>query len=443
MVASKAEDFFIHPQQWEVVKTLAEKMPLVDDGETILITGANGQVGKLLEPFLKELYGDKVIVSDINVKDDSENGVYNLDVIDSEKFSKIVEDNNVKAVLNLAALLSAASENNPELAEQVNEVAPRNNAEISKKLGVRLFFNASSIAAQEVGEDVHFANISTPDKTKGKYGVAKKEIEDFFENLSDDKFSAVCLRYAGVLACNLPASDGTTEEVDKLINYIAIKNIEKKYPRGEFPDLNWEAFDKQKEIYEKNSYISEGKYYPKVEANTEMPFASLQTIVAETIKFLHMANSKELNAKIEEDKESYKSPIAIKRTGEESQRIQNPDKRKQRYFISEFGLSIKKTLKILKDKVGDLKVDFSKTDGNKVKFSKLWAGAVNALQSVRDWGMRRPNTAKESVNERYKTKYAELEKILVVEKKKEKKPESRLEGNISVGSVGSGVYRVY
>ena len=80
--------------------------------ETILITGALGQIGSELAEKLKTIYGkENVIISDIrDPKDVDYDGIYEvIDVLDTNRIKEVITKYNIKTVYHLAALLSETS----------------------------------------------------------------------------------------------------------------------------------------------------------------------------------------------------------------------------------------------------------------------------------------------------------------------------------------------
>ena len=84
--------------------------------DTILITGALGQIGSELAEKLKTIHGkNNVIISDIrDPKDVDYDGIYEvIDVMDVDRIKEVIAKHNIKTVYHLAALLSGTAEKNP------------------------------------------------------------------------------------------------------------------------------------------------------------------------------------------------------------------------------------------------------------------------------------------------------------------------------------------
>lgn len=120
------------------------------DTDTILVTGAAGQIGSELVPALRKIYGEsKVIASDIVESSPRlrDSGPYEqLDVTSREALSEVIKKHKVKIIYHLAAILSATGEKFPQKAWEVNINGFYNVLEASRELGVKQVFCPSSIA---------------------------------------------------------------------------------------------------------------------------------------------------------------------------------------------------------------------------------------------------------------------------------------------------------
>ena len=100
---------------------------------TILVTGANGQLGSEMRIISKDS-NDKYIFTDVNQVEGLET-VY-LDITDLEAVRNMVLDNNVNAIVNCAAYTNVdAAETNEDIAEKLNAEAPENLAKAMKEVG--------------------------------------------------------------------------------------------------------------------------------------------------------------------------------------------------------------------------------------------------------------------------------------------------------------------
>ncbi len=99
----------------------------------ILITGANGQLGNEMRVISKDST-DKYVFTDVNQVEGVET-IY-LDITDLDAITKIVQDNDIKVIINCAAFTNVdAAESAEELAEKLNATAPENLAKAMKAIG--------------------------------------------------------------------------------------------------------------------------------------------------------------------------------------------------------------------------------------------------------------------------------------------------------------------
>jgi len=95
----------------------------------VLITGVNGQIGsKLLPKLIQRIGTENVIATDfhkelMNSEIEYENIKVNyeqINVTDRDDLEFILTDNKIRTVIHLAGLVSALSEEKPELAKLIN-----------------------------------------------------------------------------------------------------------------------------------------------------------------------------------------------------------------------------------------------------------------------------------------------------------------------------------
>lgn len=100
---------------------------------TILVTGANGQLGNEMR-IVSADSADRFIFTDVNSSDGVETEY--LDITDLEAVRKAVRDYGVEVIVNCAAYTNVdAAETNREIAEKLNAEAPRNLALAMKEAG--------------------------------------------------------------------------------------------------------------------------------------------------------------------------------------------------------------------------------------------------------------------------------------------------------------------
>ena len=99
---------------------------------TILVTGANGQLGNEMR-IISNDSSDKYIFTDVNQVEGVETSF--LDITDLDAVSRCVAENNVSAIVNCAAYTNVdAAETNEALAEKLNAEAPENLAIAMKEV---------------------------------------------------------------------------------------------------------------------------------------------------------------------------------------------------------------------------------------------------------------------------------------------------------------------
>lgn len=197
--------------------------------DTILVTGACGQIGSELVLSLRKIYRN-VIASDLKeptgeLKDTGE--FVRLDVLNKNSLAECVQTHNVKQIYHLAAILSATGERNPEMAWRINMKGLRNVLDVCCEQQVNKLFFPSTIAV--FGPTT--PRVNTPQYTVMEpntiYGISKQAGERwcdwYFQKRGLDVRS---IRYPGLISYKTKAGGGTTDyAVD--IYFEAVAN--KKY----------------------------------------------------------------------------------------------------------------------------------------------------------------------------------------------------------------------
>lgn len=180
---------------------------------TILVTGALGQLGSVLFKSLQSKFGQQnVIASDVRPAENF-NGIFEcIDATDAVRLQEIVQKYQVKQVYHLAAILSANGEKNPIKTWDINMQAWLNVLETSRKNGVEKVFFPSSIAVfgASAPQD-NTPNDAFLDPTTA-YGMSKAAGENwgnyYFSRYGLDVRS---LRYPGVIGYQSDPGGGTTD----------------------------------------------------------------------------------------------------------------------------------------------------------------------------------------------------------------------------------------
>ncbi len=183
--------------------------------DTILITGALGQIGSELAEKLKTIHGkNNVIISDIrDPKDVDYDGIYEvIDVMDADRIKEVIAKHNIKTVYHLAALLSGTAEKNPMFGWKLNMDTLLTFLELAKDKIIDKIFWPSSIGV--FGPDTPKDNtpqntIQTPSTV---YGISKLSGEYwckwYQQNHNVDVRS---VRFPGLISWKTPAGGGTTD----------------------------------------------------------------------------------------------------------------------------------------------------------------------------------------------------------------------------------------
>jgi nucleoside-diphosphate-sugar epimerase len=194
----------------------------------ILVTGATGQIGSELTVELRTKYGEANVVAAGHKRAPGQgllkSGPYEvLDVTDKSALGSIVGKYDIDTVYHLASVLSAAGEQNPQLAWEVNMGGLYNVLELARQRnGTRVFW-PSSIAV--FGPQA--PRVNTPQNTimipSTIYGVGKVSGE-LLCNYYYSKFGVDVrgLRYPGIISSETPPGGGTTDYAVAIF-YEAIK----------------------------------------------------------------------------------------------------------------------------------------------------------------------------------------------------------------------------
>ena len=144
----------------------------------ILVTGANGQLGNEMRIVTKGS-SDKYIFTDVNQVEGLETTY--LDITDIDAIRTIVDDNDIKAIVNCAAWTNVDACENDEklaaLAEKLNADAPKNLAAAMKEVnGVLFQISTDYVFGQEPYNTP--CNPNQKGTPTGVYGATKKHGEE-------------------------------------------------------------------------------------------------------------------------------------------------------------------------------------------------------------------------------------------------------------------------
>jgi nucleoside-diphosphate-sugar epimerase len=194
----------------------------------VLVTGAMGQIGTELVPYLRSLYGaDQVIASGRRMHEDcpfvKEGPFELLDITNDEAIAAVLKKYDINVIYHLASLLSATGEQDPLLLWEINMNGLVNILEAARETGCSVFF-PSSIAVY--GPDA--PRIKTPQDALTRptsiYGVSKVAGEllcDYYHLKYGLDIRG--LRYPGVIS-NAALPGGGTTDYAVHIFYAALKS---------------------------------------------------------------------------------------------------------------------------------------------------------------------------------------------------------------------------
>lgn len=189
----------------------------------ILVIGSTGQIGTELVPVLRELYGrDNVIAgyhSKLPTGKLAEGPVEYVDVASKESVENAIRKYDVDEVYNLAALLSAAGERNPQVAWIVNMIGHYNVLELAREYKFRVFW-PSTIAV--FGPTT--PKFNTPQHTIIEpitmYGITKyagELLARYYINKYDVDVRGV--RWPGIISSEALPGGGTTDYAVEIFYY--------------------------------------------------------------------------------------------------------------------------------------------------------------------------------------------------------------------------------
>ena len=207
--------------------------------DTVLIIGANGQLGSVLSKELQKIHGkDNVIASDVYLNSTFDGVFEIIDATDIKAIENIVNKYTVNQIYHLAAILSAKGEKNPLRTWDLNISMMLNVFEVARTSNVKKVFFPSSIAV--FGDKAPLEN--TPQSTflnpATVYGMSKVAGENwaqyYFNKYGLDIRS---IRYPGIIGYQSMPGGGTTDYAVEIYHsavkqekYLCFLNSETKLP---------------------------------------------------------------------------------------------------------------------------------------------------------------------------------------------------------------------
>lgn len=181
--------------------------------ERILITGANGQIGRVLTDELRDIYGQaNVLSTDIRKIPGLEPPFEFLDILNTVRIKEIIEDYKITTVYHMAALLSASGEYNPMKTWNVNLNAYHILLELAKDGYIKKLFFPSTIAVFGTTTPKMDTPQDVPLLPETVYGISKTTGE-LLSNYYHKKFGVDVrsIRYPGIISHQSIPEGGTTD----------------------------------------------------------------------------------------------------------------------------------------------------------------------------------------------------------------------------------------
>jgi nucleoside-diphosphate-sugar epimerase len=211
--------------------------------KNILVIGSVGQIGSELTMELRRRYGNDHVVAGYRRTQPSqelaESGPLEIvDATDVDRIVAIVKKYKIDAIYNLAALLSAVAEKNPQAAWNVGVNGAYNVLEIAREFNCAVFF-PSSIGAFGSSTPLDNTPQDTIQRPGTMYGVTKVAAEllsdYYYKRFGVD---ARGVRYPGIIS-NLTLPGGGTTDYAVEIYYEAVKTgkFVCPLPAGTFLDM--------------------------------------------------------------------------------------------------------------------------------------------------------------------------------------------------------------
>ena len=196
--------------------------------KNILVIGSTGQIGSELTMELRRRYGNEHVVAGYIVGSEpkgalAESGPSAIaDVCDGEGIARIVKEQHIDTIYNLAALLSVVAEGKPRLAWKVGIDGLWNILEVAREAHCAVF-TPSSIGSFGVETPHDMTPQDTIQRPRTIYGVSKVTTEllsDWYHHKYGVDTRSV--RFPGIISYVTPPGGGTTDyAVD--IYYYAVR----------------------------------------------------------------------------------------------------------------------------------------------------------------------------------------------------------------------------
>ncbi len=154
--------------------------------QKIMITGANGQLGRALQTLYKGNEEYELLLTD--TADFAKDGIVPLDITDKEQVDKLINELRPDYVVNAAAYTNVdGCEKNTDLAYAVNAIGPRYLAESTGKLGIPLVQVSTDYVFSGEKRNRPYTEMDRPGPAS-IYGASKLRGEQFVTGNTDRWF---------------------------------------------------------------------------------------------------------------------------------------------------------------------------------------------------------------------------------------------------------------
>ncbi|MBK8054467.1 MAG: NAD-dependent epimerase/dehydratase family protein [Saprospiraceae bacterium] len=179
----------------------------------ILVTGANGQIGRVLTEELRIKYGtNAVLATDITKLSVTVEPFEFLDILNIQRLREIIIDHGINQIYHLAAILSANGEWNPLKTWNINLNGLRSVLDLAREFNMQKVFFASAIAVFGTTTPRIKTAQDVPLLPSTVYGISKATGElwcnYYFKRYGLDVRS---LRYPGIIGWQSLPAGGTTD----------------------------------------------------------------------------------------------------------------------------------------------------------------------------------------------------------------------------------------
>ncbi len=182
----------------------------------VLVIGATGQIGSELTMALRQKYGSNQVIAGGHTKSPSDplrdSGPFIVaDCLDSQSIADIIKKHQIDTIYQLAALLSATAEKEPELAWQVNMQGLINILDIARSYQCAVFFPSSIgvFGASTPKKNTPQETIQRPSTIYGITKLAGELLCDYYYRKYQLDVRGV--RFPGLISYETLPGGGTTD----------------------------------------------------------------------------------------------------------------------------------------------------------------------------------------------------------------------------------------